>query len=70
MLRSHQVTERLRIPLAESERKFTSMTDITSLVPHYGTYNHRGDMSEVKRLCDQWGVGQDFGAVVMNAREE
>ncbi|BEI79713.1 hypothetical protein CcaverHIS002_0102420 [Cutaneotrichosporon cavernicola] len=65
-----KVTERLRLPLAESDRKFKTMTDVTSLVPHYGTYNHRGDMSEVRRLCDEWGVGQDFNAVVMNSRDE
>ncbi|GMK59601.1 hypothetical protein CspeluHIS016_0802070 [Cutaneotrichosporon spelunceum] len=65
-----KVTERLRIPLAESERRFTAMTDVTALVTHHGTYNHRGDMSEVKRLCDEWGVGQDFNAVVMNSRDE
>lgn len=43
------------------------MSDITSLVPHYGRYNHRGDMGEVKRLMEEWGVGDDFGAAVMNA---
>jgi hypothetical protein len=40
---------------------------ITDRIPHYGQYAHRGEMGEVKRLMDQWGVGEDFGAVVMNA---
>lgn len=62
-----QVTERFRRPLAdESERKFTQMTDITSMIPTYGQYNHRGDMGEVRRLMEQWGVGDDFGAAVLN----
>lgn len=43
------------------------MSEITHLISHHGTYNHRGDMGEVKRLMDEWGVGDDFGAAVMNA---
>lgn len=63
-----QVTERLRRPLPDAtHRKFSDMQDITDRIPHYGQYAHRGEMSEVKRLMDQWGVGEDFGAVVMNA---
>lgn len=63
-----QVTERLRRPLASMEaRSFKDMTDITDSIPHYGQYNHRGEMGEVRRLMDQWGVGEDFGSVVMNA---
>lgn len=57
----------MRKPLGESGRKFEGMTDITSLVPQYGQYRHRGEMSEVKRLMDTWGVGEDFGAGVMNS---
>lgn len=60
------MTERLRRPLKPEERKFKVMTDITNIVPHYGRYNHRGDMGEVKRLMEEWGVGDDFGAAVMN----
>lgn len=43
------------------------MSDITDQIPKYGQYNHRGEMGEVKRLMDAWGVGDDFSAVVMNA---
>lgn len=60
---SLQVTERLRIPL--TTRAFTEMKDITSIITHYGRFSHRGDMGEVKKLMDEWGVGQDFGAAVM-----
>ncbi|WVR03732.1 hypothetical protein IAU60_000727 [Kwoniella sp. DSM 27419] len=61
-----KVSERFRRPLGSpSDRAFTSMTEITHLIPKYGQYNHRGDMSEVKRLMEEWGVGDDFGAVVM-----
>ncbi|WVW80271.1 hypothetical protein I302_102249 [Kwoniella bestiolae CBS 10118] len=63
-----KITERLRRPLPSPDnRAFTDMKEITDIIPHYGQYNHRGDMSEVKRLMDQWGVGDDFGAVVMNS---
>ncbi|WVQ65009.1 uncharacterized protein L199_003179 [Kwoniella botswanensis] len=63
-----KITERLRRPLpTPDKRAFTDMKEITDIIPHYGQYNHRGDMSEVKRLMDQWGVGEDFGAVVMNS---
>lgn len=48
-------------------RKFSDMQDITDRIPHYGQYAHRGEMGEVRRLMDEWGVGEDFGAVVMNA---
>lgn len=60
-----KVTERLR--LATTSRKFVKMTDITDQIPHYGQYNHRGEMGEVKRLMDAWGVGEDFGVVVMQS---
>jgi hypothetical protein len=43
------------------------MTEITDQIPKYGQYNHRGDMSEVKRLMETWGVGGDFNAVVMQS---
>ncbi|WRT65804.1 uncharacterized protein IL334_002753 [Kwoniella shivajii] len=63
-----KITERLRRPLIDTlSRAFIDMKEITNIIPHYGQYNHRGDMSEVKRLMDQWGVGDDFGAVVMNS---
>lgn len=45
------------------------MTDVTSQISHHGTYNHRVDMSDVKRLADSFGVGEDFNAAVMNSRE-
>lgn len=62
------MTERFRRPLSSPlERKFSIMTEITDQIPKYGQYGHRGDMSEVKRLMDVWGVGEDFGAVVMNS---
>jgi len=60
------VTERLRRPLEHGQRSFETMADITDQIPKYGQYNHRGEMSEVKRLMDMWGVGEDFAAVVMN----
>lgn len=63
-----EVTERLRRPLPDlTLRKFSDMQDITDRIPHYGQYAHRGEMGEVRRLMDEWGVGEDFGAVVMNA---
>jgi hypothetical protein len=43
------------------------MVDITDQISKYGQYNHRGEMGEVRRLMDSWGVGDDFAAVVMNA---
>ncbi|WVO14707.1 hypothetical protein L204_102345 [Cryptococcus depauperatus] len=63
-----KVTERLRRPLGPSpaSRAFTSMSEITQLIPRYGQYNHRGEMGEVRRLMDEWGVGEDFAAVVLN----
>lgn len=42
------------------------MTEITHLIPQRGVHNNRGEMTEVKRLMDEWGVGDDFGSVVMN----
>ncbi|WVQ93662.1 hypothetical protein IAU59_000738 [Kwoniella sp. CBS 9459] len=61
-----KVTERLRNRLASpTSRAFETMSEVTHLVPKYGQYNHRGDMSEVRRLMDSWGVGDDFGDVVM-----
>ncbi|WWC60411.1 uncharacterized protein I303_102983 [Kwoniella dejecticola CBS 10117] len=63
-----KITERLRRPLTSPEaRAFQDMREITDTITHYGQYNHRGDMSEVKKLMDQWGVGEDFGAVIMNS---
>ncbi|KZP31644.1 hypothetical protein FIBSPDRAFT_944715 [Athelia psychrophila] len=60
-----KVTERLRNPLLSSaSRQFTSMTEITHLIPQHGQHNHRGDMTEVKRLMEEWGVGDDFAAVI------
>lgn len=51
----------------QTERKFSEMSEITDQIPKYGQYNHRGDMSEVKRLMEAWGVGEDFNAVVMQS---
>ncbi|WWD16403.1 hypothetical protein CI109_100829 [Kwoniella shandongensis] len=63
-----KVTERLRRPLASpSHRAFSDMKEITHLIPKYGQYNHRGEMGEVRRLMEEWGVGDDFGAVVLNS---
>ncbi|WVQ78885.1 hypothetical protein IAT38_000976 [Cryptococcus sp. DSM 104549] len=63
-----KVSERLRRPLpSPASRAFTDMKEITHLIPTYGQYNHRVDMSEVRQLMEQWGVGEDFGAVVMNS---
>jgi hypothetical protein len=61
-----QVTERLRRPLDQDQRRFQAIVDITDQIPKYGQYNHRGEMGEVKRLMELWGVGEDFSAVVMN----
>lgn len=60
-----QVTERLRSPI--TTRAFSEMKDITSIITHYGRFSHRGDMGEVKKLMDEWGVGGDFGAAVMGS---
>ncbi|WVF66030.1 hypothetical protein IAT40_000768 [Kwoniella sp. CBS 6097] len=61
-----KVTERLRNRLpSPTSRAFESMSEVTHLVPKYGQYNHRGDMSEVRRLMDSWGVGDDFADVVL-----
>ncbi|KIR27093.1 hypothetical protein I309_04035 [Cryptococcus deuterogattii LA55] len=63
-----KVTERFRRPLIPPDhRAFTKMAEITHLIPKYGQYNHRGEMSEVRRLMEEWGVGEDFGAVVLNS---
>ncbi|KIR51788.1 hypothetical protein I315_05737 [Cryptococcus gattii Ru294] len=63
-----KVTERFRRPLIPPDhRAFTKMTEITHLISKYGQYNHRGEMSEVRRLMEEWGVGEDFGAVVLNS---
>ena len=63
-----QVTERFRRPLSdEGEKKFSKMSDITSLIPTYGQYNHRGDMGEVRKLMEKWGIGDDFGVAVLNS---
>lgn len=43
------------------------MKNITSVITHYGRFSHRGDMGEVKKLMDEWGVGDDFGAAVMGS---
>jgi hypothetical protein len=64
---SFQVTERLRKPLPDGIRAFNDMREITHLIPQYGQYNHRGEMGEVRRLMDTWGVGDDFNAVVLNS---
>jgi hypothetical protein len=61
------VTERLRKRIEVDGRAFRDMKEITHLIPQYGQYNHRGEMGEVKRLMEEWGVGEDFGAVVLNA---
>lgn len=61
-----KVTERFRRPITMQERKFDKMSDITNTVNYYGQYNHRGDMGQVRLLMEQWGVGEDFGAAVMN----
>jgi len=61
-----KVTERLRRPLEQDQRRFQTIVDITDQIPKYGQYNHRGEMGEVKRLMELWGVGEDFSAVVMN----
>ena len=42
------------------------MREITDLIPQHGQKTNRGDMAEVKRLMEEWGVGDDFGAVVMS----
>ncbi|WWC88051.1 uncharacterized protein L201_002954 [Kwoniella dendrophila CBS 6074] len=60
-----KISERLRRPI--ENRAFSDMKEITNDISHYGQYNHRGDMSEVKKLMEKWGVGDDFGAVVMNS---
>ncbi|KAE8540628.1 hypothetical protein D1P53_002992 [Cryptococcus gattii VGV] len=62
------LAERFRRPLIPPDhRAFTKMTEMTHLIPKYGQYNHRGEMSEVRRLMEEWGVGEDFGAVVLNS---
>lgn len=60
------MTERLRRPLEQHQRCFQTMVDITDQITKHGQYNHRGEMGEVKRLMDAWGVGDEFSAVVMN----
>jgi hypothetical protein len=62
-----QVSERLRKLVPEGKRAFSDMKEITHMIPQYGQYNHRGEMGEVRRLMDSWGVGEDFGAVVLNS---
>jgi hypothetical protein len=43
------------------------MSEITHLIPQHGQHNNRGEMAEVRRLMESWGVGEDFEGAVLNA---
>ncbi|GAA5981200.1 hypothetical protein JCM21900_002990, partial [Sporobolomyces salmonicolor] len=69
------VSERYRTPLvprasappcapATSHRIFTSMAEITSLIPRRGHRSNRGEMGPVRDFLESKGLGEAFGAVI------
>ncbi|WVQ77374.1 hypothetical protein IAR50_007059 [Cryptococcus sp. DSM 104548] len=62
-----KVSERFRKELGPSlsNRAFSTMTDITNDVSKYGRFGDRGEMGQVKRMMEEWGVGEDFRLAVM-----
>ncbi|GAA5987377.1 hypothetical protein JCM5350_005647 [Sporobolomyces pararoseus] len=72
-----KVSERYRQPLRQSSsgtatlssndpsyRIFSSMSEITKLIPQSGQKGNRGDMAEVRDYLEKKGLGEAFGAVV------
>ncbi|BGP42883.1 hypothetical protein JCM10450v2_006999 [Rhodotorula kratochvilovae] len=71
-----KVSERYRTPLLPSppsdtpipdptlHRIFTSMSEITSLIPRTGVRSNRGEMGDVRDFLATKGLGEAFGAVV------
>jgi uncharacterized protein YcsI (UPF0317 family) len=49
-------------------RSLPALVDISDLIPRYGTYAHRAEMSEVRRIVDKWSeaVGEEMGRVLMS----
>ncbi|GAA5923317.1 hypothetical protein JCM1841_006481, partial [Sporobolomyces salmonicolor] len=70
-----KVSERYRTPLVPrssspacspptSHRLFTSMAEITSLIPRSGHRSNRGEMGPVRDFLASKGLGEAFGAVI------
>lgn len=68
-----QVTERYRTPLLPTStpspdlthhRIFTSMSEITSLIPRTGGRANRGEMGDVRDFLTEKGLGDAFGLVI------
>ncbi|GJN93133.1 hypothetical protein Rhopal_006179-T1 [Rhodotorula paludigena] len=68
-----KVTERYRTPLLPSStpsadpthhRIFTSMSEITSLIPRTGGRANRGEMGDVRDFLAEKGLGDAFGLVI------
>lgn len=50
----------------DEKRRFGNMREITEMIPQYGQFGNWGEMGEVRKLMEEWGVGEDFKAVVMS----
>lgn len=68
-----QISERYRTPLLPSStpstdptahRIFTTMDEITSLIPRTGQRGNRGEMGEVRDFLETKGLGEAFGLVI------
>ncbi|GAA5952336.1 hypothetical protein JCM3765_001946 [Sporobolomyces pararoseus] len=72
-----KVSERYRQPLLHSSastatlssndpscRIFSTMSEITKLIPQSGQRGNRGDMAEVRDYLEKKGLGEAFGAVI------
>ena len=46
-------------------RQLPPLIDISDEISRYGTYAHRAEMSEVRKIVDRWGVGEEMGRVLM-----
>ncbi|BGO94941.1 hypothetical protein NBRC10512_000620 [Rhodotorula toruloides] len=68
-----KISERYRTPLLPSStpstdptahRIFTTMDEITSLIPRTGQRGNRGEMGEVRDFLETKGLGEAFGLVI------
>ena len=68
-----KVSERFRTELRSAasmssndptHRIFSTMSEITSLIPQSGQKGNRGNMVEVREFLESKGLGEAFGAVV------
>lgn len=48
-------------------RSLPPLVDISDLIPRYGTYAHRAEMGQVRKIVDAWSgvVGEEMGRVLM-----